>query len=137
MASTSLLLLLLLRVLVAVNGQDEGQPIGCFVPGTCTRSLLVTEAIRSSAGACLVFCDDQADLFPEENIKFFTYDANTQVKDRQRHVDVVLHAESHKLDDQICYCFENCDDVSQEICSNCLSGDVACSDLECYIHGSR
>ncbi len=107
MASTSSSTRLLLAALAAsVSVSAQEDSIGCFVQGQCQESIFLDQDLADDAYQCLSFCQ------ATEDCSYFTYFTDTTA----------------------CVAFLDCNTFDQS-CDNCVSGQVDCEALQCFVEG--
>ena len=86
---------------------QDNNPIGCFISGECTRSEYEDVTISENPDECLEFCG------ATPNCNYFT----------------------HYQDSSACFAFVDCAELTSSSCTDCISGDVTCTEQPCFLSG--
>ena len=97
--------LLIQLISVSLIAFTSGQQ--CDIKGECFNATLNGISITDNAKECLKECIDVLDC------KWFTYNP----------------------DGQVCEFLNNCEEINDETCPTCLSGEATCPLYECNLHG--
>ena len=99
-----------LRILLLALGLISGlakADLQCFVPGECIQSNLVSVESTQSAEMCLDLCKNT------DNCQWFTYIAYAS----------------------LCELLQDCPQLDESNCAECVSGEVACEAPKCDVQG--
>ena len=99
-----------LRILLLALGLMAGlakADLQCFVPGECIQSNLVSVESTQSAEMCLDLCKNT------DNCQWFTYIAYAS----------------------LCELLQDCPQLDESNCAECVSGEVACGAPKCDVQG--
>lgn len=104
-----MLISLIVLFMVTLIGPSWGANIGCFVDGECLDSISVGVSQRETPNQCLTDCKEA------ETCHQFTF----------------------FRDDSVCVLFNDCTQLSDANCEDCVSGDATCDSLVCNEPGTK